>query len=848
MMKGFPMRQDAHEFILPADMVILSRSDLLGNIVDYNDGFKDASGYTDQELMNQPHNLLRHEDMPDEAFKDLWQTVAGGHAWFGIVKNKRKNGDYYWVAANATPIYSQGKITGYVSVRYPATREQIGQASALYEGVRAGALPFPWTKVKTHRINDFIWWALAMLAPLSLLVLGVNEPELALVGLSILSSLALGLMIRLLRQRSLPNAQQQMAIEQLASGYYQQPLEGQDAWIFALNMIRSRIAENASRNYDVMRQAKVLQAAVDASSTNLMLADVHFNITSINASLAAMFESNEAALRSALPHFSANQVVGSNMDIFHRDPRHQRQLLEHLVQPWTAELAVGGLVLRLKAIPIYSGEQKLGYVVEWLDRTQAANLERNLSEVLTACLNGVLHHRIDATQATGFYRTISQDINRLVDYLSQFANVISHSIGELAFSRLATEMQGDFKGVFSSVQNSVNLSLRNLNEVLGQVQFTSHSVNQEMLQLSEGVHHISDQTQQQAAAVEQTAAAMTQILSGVKSNADHVQQANLLVHSVNSYADQSHQIMQQAIQAMSRIDAAGQRIGDIVELIDSISFQTNLLALNAAVEAARAGEYGRGFAVVASEVRSLAQRSAESATDIRSLIDESVQQIRQGTALVEQTANALTEVRRAITDMAQLMSGVADASREQESGINEVNRALTIMDGVSQQSAALVEEAAASSSHVVERVSALDTLVKQFNLSKQGQQIAHNGRSILANMKQAHLNWRIRMSNVILGHEVIDDVSSVRNHHICGLGQWRDQDGRAFDHLPEMQRLDEAHHRFHHLVADVVAMANSGDCDGAIAQLDTIDHASEQVVILLEALEQAMLAAGARQV
>ncbi len=836
--------KESKEFFLTPNSVILSTSDLQGNILNYNLAFRDASGYTDTELQNKSHNILRHSDMPKEAFQDFWKTIQIGLPWFGIVKNKRKNGDYYWVAANATPIIENGHITGYLSVRYPATREQIDFAGKLYADVRTGRASFPWTKVDSGIKTDVLTAALAATAPLGLLLTGVSQSSPLLISVAVVAGAAMSYLVTRSITRIQPTKAQRQNIELLANGHFKEKIAGNDHWTFSLNMIRSRVAEAAARQYDASHQAAVLTTAMNAASTNLMVADDEFNIISINLSLQEMFRSNEVALKKALPNFDASRVVGSNMDIFHKDPKHQRAMIARLTQAWTGELKVGVLVLRLSVVPILSNGQKLGYVVEWLDRTQEADLELQLERVAHSAKDGVLHRRVDLSNAKGIYQSLGSNINELLNILSSFSGVIAHSVGELAFSRLNSDMSGNFQGAFRSVQNAINLAMRNLNELLGQVQYTSNEVNNAMRQLSNGVNHFSDQTQEQAAAIEQTAAAMAQMLMAVKSNAGNVLNAETLAYGVHDRLVEGNSIMQQALDAMRRIDESGSKIGDIVTLIDSIAFQTNLLALNAAVEAARAGEHGRGFAVVASEVRALAGKSADAAKDIKQLIGENVTQIDHGMQLVQKTSLALNDIKASVDEMSGSVSQIANASREQEKGIDEVNRAITVMDNVAQQSATLVEQTAAAATHVASQMHGLDGIVRQFKLSHAGTAVASNGRSILADMKQAHLNWRVRIANVIQGYEKISDIHSVKNHHICGLGKWRDSEGRSFDHLPEMKALDIAHEKFHLLVSEAVVAGSEGACDDANLLLAHVEKMSEEVVGLLGKLETAIIKQG----
>jgi len=278
---------------------------------------------------------LRHADMPKEAFKDLWDTINDGRPWFGIVKNKRKNGDYYWVAANVSPIFEAGRLTGFVSVRYPATSEQKNAATQLYAQLRNGSGKMPWTPKSSL---DYV----------GILGLGVGGIGLAtpyfigdLMGLMLGSTITLlGFGLSLFRGYALsrPTSLQYQAIQDLSNGIFKNPIAGHDHWTNALNLLRTRVGQGASNSQDAVRESAVLTTAMNAASTSIMVADAGFNIISMNASLHEMFKRNESALKTALPRFSAANVVGCNMDIFHQNPAHQRAMVEKL-KP-TARLAM----------------------------------------------------------------------------------------------------------------------------------------------------------------------------------------------------------------------------------------------------------------------------------------------------------------------------------------------------------------------------------------------------------------------------------------------------------------------------------------------------------------------------
>ncbi|MRT30054.1 methyl-accepting chemotaxis protein [Herbaspirillum sp. CAH-3] len=263
-------------------------------------------------------------------------------------------------------------------------------------------------------------------------------------------------------------------------------------------------------------------------------------------------------------------------------------------------------------------------------------------------------------------------------------------------------------------------ALRQMNEnlqgIVGQVRLSTDTIATASSEIAHGNLDLSSRTEQQAGALEETASAMEQLTSTVRHNADSAQQAKELAHSASEVAVRGGDVVRQVVDTMSSINQSSSKIVDIISVIDGIAFQTNILALNAAVEAARAGEQGRGFAVVASEVRSLAQRSAAAAKEIKVLIDDSVARVGTGSALVAQAGQTIDEVVRSVQRVSEVVTDISAAGQEQSQGIEEVNNAITQMDETTQQNAALVEQAAAAAQSMQEQAARLSEAVSVFRL------------------------------------------------------------------------------------------------------------------------------------
>ncbi|HCS66113.1 MAG TPA: chemotaxis protein [Cellvibrio sp.] len=458
--------------------------------------------------------------------------------------------------------------------------------------------------------------------------------------------------------------------------------------------------------------------ALETTTTNVMIADPERKIIYMNKSVEKMLRVAEADIRSVLPHFSVEKIVGSNMDIFHKNPAHQMKLLESLTTTYTSNIVVGKRHFRLVANPIFSKDgTRLGSVVEWLDRTIEVGVESEVNTLVEAAAAGNFSERIKAEGKDGFFLKLAEGLNVLVATAEKGLNDVARVLGAIAKGDLTERIDAEYLGTFGELKNYCNETTGNLTSMLGDIRTAADTIFTASSEIAQGNADLSSRTEQQAANLEETASSMEELTSTVKLNADNAKQANVLAEQASTVAIDGGALIQQVVTTMNAINESARKISDIIGVIDGIAFQTNILALNAAVEAARAGDQGRGFAVVASEVRTLAQRSANAAKDIKALISDSVQKIDNGNQLVGKSGDTMKEIVNAIKRVNDIMAEIAAASAEQSTGIEEVSTAVSQMDEMTQQNAALVEEAAAAAESMQSQADQLTQSVAQFRLS-----------------------------------------------------------------------------------------------------------------------------------
>jgi len=441
----------------------------------------------------------------------------------------------------------------------------------------------------------------------------------------------------------------------------------------ALGEMQGKLRTQIETERAVAAENTRIRQALDKVSTSVVLADGQHQIIYLNETAQTTFARSQHEIRKSLPGFDAHRIRGSSLDSLTSDPGQQRRTLDTLSGSDTQERVLGACTFRTISNPVLSDKgERIGTVVEWTDRTPEVAVEKEMQTMLTAVIGGDLAKRIDLAGKAGFFEAMSRGVNQLADNMAEVVSKV--------------------KGVAAEVHRGAD-------------------------EISTGNANLSQRTEEQSSSLEETASSMEEMTTTVKQNADNAGQANQLAMAARDQAEKGGSVVNQAVKAMSDINDASKKIADIIGVIDDIAFQTNLLALNAAVEAARAGEQGRGFAVVASEVRSLAGRSATAAKEIKELIQDSVRKVEDGSVLVTQSGQTLEKIVASVKKVSDIVAEIAAASREQSSGIEQVNRAVMQMDELTQQNAALVEQATAASQAMAEQVRGLNQMLDRYRVN-----------------------------------------------------------------------------------------------------------------------------------
>ncbi|MBP9752623.1 MAG: cache domain-containing protein [Proteobacteria bacterium] len=460
-----------------------------------------------------------------------------------------------------------------------------------------------------------------------------------------------------------------------------------------------------------------LKNSLDSANVSLMILDQADQIVYNNKAMDSLYEKHKKTfdqffVPTAVENVFTSKHLQDINDLF-------KDNLLNLSIPTQTKIECEGCILLVKAHPVLNLlSNKIGTFIQFEDITEEAFMKKQVEYVIHEVANGNLSIRLDSFKMSGFFKTLSNDINDFIDLIEKVVSDIARTMKALASGNLTQHINNDYKGILELVKSDTNTAINELEKVMHKIVGAS----QELLNTSESIYkgsqELSYRTEQQASNLEETAASMEELASTVRQTTEHASSANKLASKTKTLATDGGTIVEKTIVAMQSIEESFKKIDSIVLVMDEIAFQTNLLALNAAVEAARAGETGKGFAVVAEEVRALAQRSAQASKQIKIFMEESSENVKNGVYSVNHTGERLNEIVDAAKEVANLIEDIATASAEQTSNLEQINLAISEMDHMTQANAAFVEKNTSSADGLNQKADDLTIMMKFFTFKQ----------------------------------------------------------------------------------------------------------------------------------
>jgi aerotaxis receptor len=686
------------EVPFPSSQYLVSKTDLKGVITYCNDAFVDISGFSRDELLGKSHNIVRHPDMPAAAFDDLWKTVKSGRPWRGVVKNRCKNGDHYWVDAFVVPLLRDGQPVGYMSVRSTPSRAQVSQAEALYQQINAGkaGLPKSGGLLRNLSMRLRIQGVMSLMALLVILIgsFGIyalsrtNDALQAAYEAGMKPSVAIAKMV----ERLGDNRSQIMLALQHSPEYKYHAMHDHPASVH----IDATLA-----NRQIIEGLRAIYEKLPKDDDEKVVAEAFF------ASRDAFAKEGVSAAREAL---KANDYDTAQL------------LLLKKINPLYNQLMTQGD--ELQKLLAAKGEKAYAEAVVNYNRVRSVAIGGMIFGILLVIFAGGYLVSVVVTpirKAIGYFDNISEGI--LTDEIDTSGR---DEAGQLLCSLAAMQVQ--------------------LKVILDEVRHVSVTLDDESRKLSVDMDQVVEQSTQQQDRVQGTAAAteeLTQSVAEVASSVDSTAQA---ASKSKALVAESTRSMSESMEATSRVIGAVQnssatiadlnraieKIGVITNTIREIAEQTNLLALNAAIEAARAGEQGRGFAVVADEVRKLAERTSSSTADINNTVndfqsvtlkavssmEQATSEVEAGIALMRTSVAGLDQIRASSDEVASMANTIASASREQAIASQDVAVNMEQVSALIEQNTSSATSALRSAESLSNTAAELRNVVAQFKLSK----------------------------------------------------------------------------------------------------------------------------------
>lgn len=487
--------------------------------------------------------------------------------------------------------------------------------------------------------------------------------------------------------------------------------------LFALEKMRQQLLAKKIKDKNNLREVLRIKFALDHVSVGTMITDSQHNIIYTNNEMDNIFNHSKYEITKINPDSSLKTLIGkkiTDLDFITADI----ELFDSLTSTHKIPLTLDGHHMVIITTPVIDENgERLGLVCEWHDRTEEVLVENELAAVVASASMGDFTRAFNIQGKDGVMRLLGEGVNQLMYTNKISLDEISRVLSAITQGDLTDSITNPYFGTFGELKESTNATVDTLRSIISQIKEVTDVITNGAKEIASGNNNLSRRTESQATSLQETTTSIKELTLAVQNNAENAKKANQLAIRATEVASKGGVVIGKVIKTMQGINDSSHKVVDIISVIDSIAFQTNILALNAAVEAARAGDEGRGFAVVAGEVRNLAKLAAAAAGEIKNLIGDSVEKIEDGTELVAQARETMDEILNSIQIVTVIMSKITAASAEQSVGIEQVNRAIAQMDGVTQQNAALVEQSAAAAESLEEQSQNLAITVKNFKLN-----------------------------------------------------------------------------------------------------------------------------------
>lgn len=699
---------------------IVSKTDLKGKIIYINRDFIEISGFTEAELIGQNHNIIRHPDMPPEAFADLWGTVKAGKPWNGFVKNRCKNGDHYWVEANVAPISEGGVVTGYMSVRSKATRQQIQDAENLYALMRAGKAPKPSFITKISRVmNDlsFQYKATALLAlpVLSILLFDYIEgsKQASLFSLSLVGFLSVLAAYLLLNTWVLkPIKKITEYINAAANGEFNIAINtraNDEAGLMmrAIKVMQIKLGFDLNNGKKLTEEALRLQTALDGSSTAFTFGDGQNCLRYINGAAKALWQDMAVGILKEHPNFNVDNMMGSNIGQYFENAEQRAVFSQKLTKPTEIDISMYGHYIRAGVVPIYNSQgEYLGRMTQWSDRTAEVLAEKEIGRLVSEALAGNLSQRADTSKLPhGFVRDTGVGINQILDAVIGPLSVAAKYVEEISKGHIPSKITESYNGDFNTLKSNLNQCIDAVNSLVSDADILANAASKGQLsvradatkhqgdfrKIIEGVNNTLDSVigplNVAAQCVERISHGdiPTNITEHYNGDFNNIKNnLNTCIDAVNRLVEDANMLAQAAVEGRVSVRAdANKHQGDFRKVVEGVNatLETIVQPIITVKEAAEAintaaGEIATGnndLSQRTEEQASSLEETASSMEELASTVKQNAENAKQANQLAMVASNVAVKGGEVVGQVVATMANINESARKIEEIISVID-------------------------------------------------------------------------------------------------------------------------------------------------------------------------------